>query len=303
MSRILITGGSGMIGSRLTSLLLARGYEVVHLERSVKGSAVKTFLWDIARGQVDNKAFEGVHAVIHLAGANIGGGRWTAKRKKEILDSRVESTRLLHRELGHNRHEVKTFLCASAVGYYGSDDGDALKGEGDQPGSDFLAKVTKDWEAAASDIAALDIRVVRMRTGVVLSPKGGALEPMAKQVRLGLGAPLGTGRQYMSWVHLDDHCEAYIYALEHDAIHGPYNSVAPQPVTNQAFTREIAHVLKKPLFLPHIPRFIIRMVLGEMSVLVLDGCRVSSEKLVAAGFTFRHPKLEDALQDVLKVRR
>lgn len=288
-----------MIGTRLTTLLLARGYDVVHLERSLKASTVKTFLWDVEKELVDPVALDGVQAIVHLAGANIGEKRWTRSRKKEILDSRVSSTRLLHRELTHNHHDVKTFLCASAVGYYGSDCKEVSKGEGDAPGTDFLAEVTREWEASASDISTLGIRVVRMRTGVVLSPKGGALEPMARQVRLRVGAPLGSGRQYMSWVHLDDHCSAYIFALENDAMHGPYNSVAPQPVTNREFTRTLANVLRKPMFLPNVPAFVIRLVLGEMAVLVTGGCKVSSEKLTAAGFRFEHPELEAALQDVL----
>jgi uncharacterized protein (TIGR01777 family) len=300
MTRILITGGSGMIGSRLTSLFQERGYDVVHLERSIKGTSVRTFLWDVAKGQLDSNAFEGVHAVIHLAGASIGEKRWTAERKKEILDSRIKSTRLLHQELGRNNHQVRTFLCASAVGYYGSECDDELKGEGDPPGMDFLAEVTRAWEAAASDISTLGIRVVRMRTGVVLSPRGGALEPMAKQVRLWVGAPLGNGRQYMSWVHLDDLCAAYIFALENETLHGPYNSVSPEPVTNREFTHALAQVLKKPLFLPNVPAFVLKMLLGEMAVLVLGGCKVSSEKLVAAGFVFKHPSLQESLREILR---
>ena len=289
-----------MIGSRLTSLLQERGYEVVHLGRSAKGTSIRTFLWDVEKGQLDSKAFEGVHAVIHLAGASIGDKRWTARRKREILDSRVTSTRLLHQALERNNHEVKTFLCASAVGYYGSDCEDQLKGEGDLPGNDFLAEVAREWEVAASDISSLGIRVVRMRTGVVLSPRGGALEPMAKQVRLWVGAPLGSGRQYLSWVHIDDHCAAYIFALENETLHGPYNSVSPEPVTNREFTQVLAQVLKKPLFLPNVPAFVLKMLLGEMAILVLGGCKVSSEKLTAAGFGFKHPGLEESLKDVLR---
>ena len=292
-----------MIGSRLTSLLLQRDFDVVHLERSKKETSIQTYLWNPEQGHIDTAALEGVDAIVHLAGASIGGGRWTGRRKKEILDSRIKSTQLLHRVLGNNNHQVKTFLCASAVGYYGNDCRDVPKGEGDAPGSDFLAEVCIKWEAAASDIANLGIRVVRIRTGVVLSPEGGALEPMATQVRWGVGAPLGTGRQYLSWVHIDDHCAAIAFSLMNEAIHGPYNSVAPGPVTNRAFTRVLARVLKKPLFLPPVPAFLIRLVLGEMSVLVLGGCAVSCDKLVAAGFKFRYTELAAALENVEVSRR
>lgn len=282
-------------------MLLERNHEVVHLERSPKNSTVKTFLWNINKGLLDGAAIQGVDAIVHLAGAGIGDRRWTEQRKKEILESRVNSTRLLHDTLRNNRHQVKTFLCASAVGYYGSDCGDVLKGEGDQSGNDFLADVCRKWEATADEIAALGIRVVRMRTGVVLSPKGGALEPMAKQVRLWFGAALGSGSQYLSWIHLDDHCAALIHAIENDTIHGPYNSVAPNPVTNKEFMRTLASVLKKPMFMPNVPSFVLKLLLGEMSLLVLGGCKVSSEKLSATGFRFRYPDLVPALKNVLQV--
>jgi len=299
MARILVTGGSGMIGSKLTAVLLMRGHEVVHLERSRKSPTIKTFIWDIGKEQIDEGALENVDAIVHLAGASIGDGRWTGRRKEEILKSRVNSTKLLHRELAKGNHSVKTFICASAVGYYGSDCGDVLKGEGDAPGTDFLADVCKVWEQTTEEITTLGIRVVRLRTGVVLSPSGGALEPMARQVQFGLGAALGDGKQYMSWIHLDDHCEAIIFALQHDGIHGPYNSVAPAPVTNREFTNTLARVLKRPFFLPNVPAFILKLLLGEMSVLVLGGCKVSSEKLVAAGFKFKYPELDAALKDIL----
>jgi uncharacterized protein (TIGR01777 family) len=299
MATVLITGGTGMIGSRLTAMLLERGHAVVHLERSFKNSRVKTYLWDVDADKIDDEALTGADAIVHLAGANIGERRWTTQRKKEIVDSRINSTRLLHRELGNNHHQVKTFLCASAVGYYGSDGGDAIKGEADPAGNDFLADVSRQWEEAASQISDLGIRVVRIRTGVVLSPSGGALEPMAKQARLGLAAALGSGQQYMSWIHLDDHCNALIHAIENDAIHGPYNSVAPHPATNKDFTRTLARVLNKPMFLPNAPAFILKLVLGEMAVLVLGGCKVSSDKLSSTGFKFKYPDLESALRNVL----
>jgi uncharacterized protein (TIGR01777 family) len=299
MARILITGGSGMIGSKLTAMLLMRGHDIVHLGRSQKSPTIRTFIWDIGKGHIDDGVLEGVDAIVHLAGAGIGDGRWTERRKNEILKSRVDSTKLLHRELAKGNHSVRTFICASAVGYYGSDCGNVTKGEGDVPGIDFLANVCKVWEQTTEDITTLGIRVVRLRTGILLSPRGGALEPMARQVRFGLGAALGDGKQYMSWIHLDDHCEAIIFALEHDGMHGPYNSVAPAPVTNSEFTKTLARVLKRPFFLPNVPAFILKLLLGEMSILVLGGCKVSSEKLIAAGFKFKYPELDISLKDIL----
>lgn len=300
MATILITGGSGMIGTRLTGMLLDFGHEVRHLERSARKSPVKTYVWNVEKGEIDVQALQNVDVVIHLAGASIGEGRWSEKRKKEILDSRVQSTQLLHRTLWNISHQVKTFLCASAIGYYGADCGDAVRTETDASGNDFLAEVTRQWEASASAIEALGIRVVLMRTGIVLSPNGGALAPMATQVRLGVGAPLGSGRQYMSWIHLDDHCAAFIHAMEHEGIRGAYNSVAPHPVTNATFTKALARVLGRPLLIPRIPAFAIRLVLGEMSVLVLGGCKVASGKLEMTGFVFRYGDVEEALRDVLK---
>ena len=302
MAAVLITGGTGMIGTRLTTMLFERGHTVVYLERSPKpGSNIKTFLWNIKDGTIDSNALGGVDAIIHLAGANIGERRWTSSRKKEILDSRINSTNLLYRELAGVHHQVTTFICASAVGYYGSDCGEVLKGEGDDAGTDFLAEVSRQWEDSALQIANLGIRVVRIRTGIVLAPSGGALGPMAKQARFGLAAALGSGRQYMSWIHLDDHCRAIIHALEHDAIHGPYNSVAPGPVSNHEFTHALTRVMNKPMFMPNVPSFVLKLLLGEMSVLVLGGCKVSSEKLQSTGFTFKYPDLVAALKDALKI--
>jgi len=299
MTRVLITGGSGLIGSRLTTLLVEKGIEVVHLERSPGNSPIKTYLWNVEEGTIDASALIGVNAIIHLAGASIGDGRWTARRKAEIVDSRVKSTRLLLQELGNNSHEATTFVCASAVGYYGGECGDEIKGEGDGPGADFLADVCRQWEAAASEMGSLGIRVVRMRTGIVLSPSGGALAPMVTQAKMGFAAPLGSGNQYMSWVHLDDLCRAYIYALTNNLLHGPYNIVAPSPVTNREFTKVLAHVMAKPQFMPAIPSFVLKLVLGEMSALVLEGCNVSSDKLRASGFSFRFEDVDTALRNVL----
>lgn len=299
MATVLITGGSGLIGSRLTELLISRGYHVRHLGRSPGQSGIETFLWDIEKNQIDLRSIDGTDAIIHLAGENIGAGRWTPRRKQEILDSRIRSTQLLRYTLQNHPNNVKTFMGASAVGYYGGDCGEATMTEDSPPGNDFLAQVTRDWETEVSTISSPAIRVVMLRTGIVLSPKGGALEPMARQVKWWVGAPLGTGRQFLSWVHLDDHCRAFIELLENSHASGPYNSAAPFPVTNEQFTRQMAKVLRRPLWLPRVPAVLLKLILGEMSVLVLGGCKVSSARLESTGFRFQYTRLEEALADLL----
>lgn len=299
MATVLITGGSGLIGSRLTELLISRGYHVRHLGRSPGRSGIETFLWDIEKNQIDHRSIDGADAIIHLAGENIGAGRWTSARKQKILDSRIRSTQLLRYTLQNHPNSVKTFLGASAVGYYGGDCGEATMTEDSPPGNDFLAQVTRDWEAEVSSISSLAIRVVMLRTGIVLSRTGGALEPMARQVKWWVGAPLGTGQQFLSWVHLDDHCRAFIELLENSHASGPYNSAAPFPVTNEQFTRQLAKVLRRPLWLPRVPAVLLKLILGEMSVLVLGGCKVSSARLESTGFRFQYTKLEEALADLL----
>ncbi len=297
--RVLITGGSGLIGTQLTDLLLQRGHEVVHLTRSKHESKVKVYVWNIEQQQIDRQALEGVDTIIHLAGAGVADKPWTEKRKKEILETRTKSTRLLYDELRNSDHQVKTFLCASGIGYYGSKCGDHSVTEGSSPGNDFLANVSKGWENEADMISTLGIRVVKIRTGLVLSAKGGALEPLARTVKFYVGAPLGSGKQYMSWVHIHDHCSIFIQALESVQWKGAYNSVAPQPVTNAMFTKALAKVLKKPLLLPRVPAFVLKLILGEMAAMVLDGCKISSSKVIAAGYDFKFPDLEGALHDLL----
>lgn len=296
---VLITGASGVIGTRLTQLLLARGYKVRHLARSARNPVIETYLWDVGQKRIDANALKGTDAIIHLAGENIGARRWTARQKREILDSRVQSTRLLRDALIKHPGEVTAFISASAIGYYGGDHGAALISEDTPAGHGFLAGVAHQWEDEAAAISTLGRRVVIVRTGIVLSSKGGALEPMARQVRWGIGSPLGKGNQVMSWVHIDDHCRAFIHLLEHPALTGPFNSTAPHPVTNAQFMKTLSSTLHRPFFMPRVPSGLIKLVLGEMSALVLEGSNVSSEKLRSTGFTFGYAQLDEALRQLL----
>lgn len=294
---ILITGGTGLVGTRLAELLTAAGHDVALLSRTAaSGSAYRTFAWNPAAGTIDPAAVPFADAVVSLAGANVGEGKWTPARKQELLASRVDGLALLHRELAKPGHRVRTVLSASAIGLYG-DTGEALATEDTPPvGHDLLADLTQAWERAAAPLAALGLRVVVPRIGVVLSRAGGALPAMAGPVKLGLGAPLGTGRQWISWIHVDDLCRLFLAMLTEETWRGPYNAVAPYPATNAAFTEVLAAVLHRPLLLPKVPAFVLQLAMGEQSEMVLTGKRVSAAKVLAQGFAFNYPVLRQALR-------
>lgn len=296
MSRILITGASGLLGTRLTQLLLERGHTVSHLGRSKKPGSIPSFTWNVEAGTMDPEALKNIDAVIHLAGAGIADEPWSVKRKREILESRTKSTALLVRELNKGGNDVRVLVSGSAIGFYGMTLTDALFTENDKAGTDFLAEVVKAWEHEADLLK--EKRLVKIRTGVVLSKTDGALKEIAQPVRFGFGAPLGTGKQYVSWIHIDDICNMFIKAVEDESIHGPYNGVTGA-VTNRALTQAIAKTLRKPLWLPAVPAFALKLFLGEMSYLVLYGSNVSSAKIRQAGFAFKFDNLGDALADLL----
>lgn len=300
MSKVLITGASGLIGSRLTDILLEQMHQVVHLGRSVRQGRVKSFIWDVEKQTMDASSLEGVDAIVHLAGAGVADKRWTVARKKEILDSRIQSTELLFKTLQETKHSVKTLVAASAIGYYGFGLGDELFTEDSPPGRDFLAQVTQQWEAQVSKIEALGIRVVKIRVGIVLSDKGGALAEMARPIKWGLGAPLGTGKQMMSWIHIDDLCELFAKAITDSKMTGAYNGVAPYPVTNKELTVAMAKTLKKPLWLPNVPSFVLQLLVGEMGVMVVNGSNVSAKRVSETGFEFQYPKVEGALSNLMR---
>jgi uncharacterized protein len=301
MEKVLVTGGTGMIGRHLTNLLQEKGYEVVHLSRSAKGLPdIKTYQWDVENQILQEGALDKVTYIIHLAGAGIADKRWTEARKQVIRNSRVKSAQLLFRELKKIPHQVKAFITASGIDIYGKDRGDQLLTEESSFGEGFLPQVCKDWEGAADSFAELGIRVVKMRTGIVLSEKGGALEKITQPIRLGAGAPLGSGKQWMSWIHIKDLCKLYVFAVENENIHGSYNAVGKNAVTNKEMTKQIAHILNKPLILPNVPAFVLKIALGELASLVLGSKKVSSEKIRKEGFALEFENLPVALEDLLK---
>lgn len=296
--KVLITGGTGLIGTRLTKMLFDRGYQVCHLTRKKKTYGTQSFVWSTDQHYIEPGAFAGVQTIVHLAGEGVADKPWTEQRKEELLASRTKSTRLLYDELKMGNHKVKAVISASGIAYYGVEDDGRLLTEDRQPGSDFLARLTQKWEAEVDRIGEL-MRVCKIRTGLVLSNKGGALPKLAEPVRWYVGAPLGTGNQYMNWIHIDDLCEMYIRMIEDETLRGAFNAATPSPLSNREFTKAIARVLKKPLWLPAVPEFILKMLVGEMSYILLKGGRVSSEKVERTGFKFSFPDLDGALRALL----
>jgi uncharacterized protein (TIGR01777 family) len=297
--RVAVTGASGLVGTAVVSFLSERGREIVRLVRREPRSTASEVYWNPDSGEIDGPALEGIDAVVHLGGVGIAAGRWTARRKTAILESRVASTRLLSNSLSEMNRPPHTIICASAIGYYG-DRGDELLNEESPPGAGFLADVCKAWEAATDPARQAGLRVVNLRIGMVLSRHGGALKRMLPPFRMGLGGIVGSGRQYLSWIALSDLVRAIDFLLTADDSSGPVNAVAPQPVTNREFTRTLGRVLRRPTPLP-LPGFAVRLLFGEMGeALLLAGSRVQPARLTQAGFSFEHPSLEAALNAELK---
>ncbi len=300
MAKILITGGSGLVGTVLSQLLLSKGYEVVHLSRQAsKVGTIQTFKWDIEKGEIDPKAFENVSSVVHLAGAGIADKRWTEARKKEILDSRIKSTALLKKHLSKINHKIESFVAASAIGYYGFGNEGQIFDENSIGGTDFLADVTQQWEAEVNKIVETT-RTVKLRIGVVLTNKGGALPQMAMPVKFFAGAPLGTGNQMNSWVDIDDLCEMFLYAIENPKMNGSYNAVAPLAISNKNLTKAIAKTLNRPLWPINVPAFLLKILVGEMAAVVLGSCHVLPRRLQKeTDFVFKNADLEVCLKKYL----
>lgn len=294
---ILITGGSGLLGKPLTKLLLEKGYTVSHLSRKAADiPQVKTFLWDIDQEKIDPNCINGVDIIIHLAGAGIADSRWTDERKQEILSSRTKSIELIYSLLKKHKHQVKKVISASATGYY-CDRGDELLTEKSPPMVDFLGRCCVAWEMHVDKGEALDLKVLKFRTGVVLTDDGGALKQLALPIKFGFGTVLGSGRQWVPWIHLQDAVDMYLYGIEND-LTGIYNMVAPNPVTNFKLTVAVASQLNRPLWLPKVPAFALKLALGEMGAVVLYSTKVSAEKIKKAGFHFKFPTIKEALRQI-----
>lgn len=299
--KILITGGTGTVGKHLTEILQQDGQTVSHLSRGDAKDGIKTYRWDIDKFQMDAQAILENDVVVHLAGAGVFDKSWTPAYRKQIVDSRVRSTALLHETIHKSGKNLDAFICASAIGIYGSDTTDIWYEEDAKPATGFLADVVTAWEAGADTVAALGIRTVKIRIGIVLSKTGGALEQLALPIKFGVGARLGTGAQWTPWIHIDDLCRVFAHAITNEHMTGVYNAVHYNPLTNEELTKEIANILHRPLWLPSIPAFVLELILGkEKAAFVLGGSRVSPQKLLATGFQYKFKDIVETLKDVLK---
>lgn len=293
---VLITGGSGLIGSVLKPMLEEAGYEVRLLSRTKKNE--KSFLWDVEKNFIDQKAILNTHHLIHLAGSGIADKAWTEERKKEIVDSRVDSTTLLLRSFQQHQIELKTVVAASAIGYYGTITSEHIYTETDKPGEGFLAETCVQWEHSTSTLETICDRLIQLRIGVVLDKNGGALKKMAQPVHFYAGATIGSGKQYMPWIHVKDLCSLILFSLKNEKIKGVYNAVSSEHINNENFTHAIGKALHKPILLPAVPSFVLKPILGEMSTMVLEGSRVSNQKIKDAGFKFKFDNIHEALKDI-----
>ncbi len=300
---VLISGGSGFIGKHLTDLLLANGYSVSILSRSQKQNTeqVNYYQWDVDANYIDEKAVLKADYIIHLAGEGIADKRWTAKRKEAIIKSREQSIQLIYIILKKNNKKPEAFISASGIGIYGAKNGSEICTENSSFANDFLGTTCQKWEAAADTIASLGIRTVKIRTGLVLGKNEGFLKQLVPVFKLKLGSALGSGKQYMPWIHIDDLCGIYLKSLNNSEIKGAYNAAVLDNTTNTVFSKTLAKLFGYSMWLPNVPAFIMQLILGEMAQIVLTGQRVSSNKIESSGFKFQHTSLEEALRDcVLK---
>jgi uncharacterized protein (TIGR01777 family) len=294
MKTILIAGGTGFIGRKIQSLLEEKGYLINILTRNPK--LKNEFRWDLEQKQIDTKAFENVVSIINLCGANIGEKRWSTKRKKELLDSRVETTKFLYSQINNIPH-LESYISASGITCYGFEDDTKTYTEEDPFGSDYLSQLVKDWENAA-DLFKTHCRVVKMRTAVVLDKVQGALPKISLPIRLGIGSPIGTGKQSTSWIHISDLINSYLYAIE-NPLKGAFNIVGGNE-SNKEFSEKLAKTLDKPFWFPNVPAFVLKLLLGEMSIILLKGNTASNQKIIESGFKFQFLKIEDAFEDLYK---
>jgi uncharacterized protein (TIGR01777 family) len=299
--RILITGATGLIGSELVLLLLQNGISVHYLttsKRKIENQPnYKGFFWNPKLGIIDENCLMGVDAIIHLAGASISK-RWTKSYKQEIIESRIFSSNLLFKIVKENPNQVKQIISASGTAIYPNSSSTVYTEDSKTIVDNFLSNVVLKWEESVDKFQSLNIKVCKLRTGVVFSDKGGALLEIVKPIKLGLGSPFGDGKQVQSWIHLHDLVAMYLFAVE-NSLEGVYNAVAPHPITNSELTKNIATILEKPLFMPNIPKFVMKLILGDMHELLFDNKKISAQKIINAGFVFQYLTSEKALKDIL----
>lgn len=300
MAVVLITGGTGLVGKALTEKLLSEDHEVRILSRSPSpGTRVKSFYWNVEKNEIDEKAFEGLDHIVHLAGAGIGDERWTTTRKKEIIESRINSIQLLSSMVNKKNIRLKSFVGASAIGFYGMNTTEKIYVETDYGGNDFLSDVCLQWENAYHHIQDYSNKTCILRTAVVLCSNGGALKKLIPLFKSGLGSALGSGKQYMPWIHLNDLVSIYMKALFAPEYVGIYNAVSSEHITNYEFSRKLAKSLSRPFFMPAVPGFALKVILGKMADILLTGSRVSNQKLLDNGFRFEFLSLESALDEII----
>ncbi len=299
-TKVLITGGTGLVGTYLTQLLLEKNYDVVHLtRRNLLKSIVPTAQWNYKTSEIDANEVLSADIIIHLAGANIAEKRWSKARKQEILDSRVQTTKLIFDTIKNRGHNLKVFVSASATGRYGAVTSGKTFSEESEANKDFLGSVCEKWENAADAFQEIGIRTVKIRTGVALSRRKGALEKIVQSFKFGARVVLGSGKQYVPWIHIHDLCNIYIKAIEDNKMQGAYNAVAPEVKTYSEFVEDLAPFYKFAILKMKMPSFVVKLLFGEMSAVVLEGSKISVSKIQEAGFKFKYPTLKSALTNLI----
>ncbi len=300
MKNVLITGASGLIGVQLTQDFKQAGFQITHLGRKANANRIpRVYGWDIDAQKIDHEALHGKQIIVNLAGAPVADKRWTDARKKEIIDSRVKSTELLVRSILALEHKPEVFVAASAVGYYGMVTTEQIFTEDAAPSTDFFGHCCSAWEAALKPLQDAGVRVVILRIGVVLAKSGGALPKLAGPIKAFIGSPLGSGKQWVPWIHLNDLSKLFLYVAQNETIQGIYNAVGSVHTRQAELTQAIGKALGRPVFLPAVPAFVLKLMLGEMAGIVLEGSRVSNQKIKDAGFSFGFEQLDQALEDLL----
>lgn len=301
---VLISGGTGLIGGHLARKLISSGHRVILLSRlKTQAGKIPLSYWDPSKNRVEKDVVASADVIIHLAGTNVGAGRWTSSRKRSIVESRVKTTEFLFNTVNSSTKKPQVFISASGVNYYGVVTSNEIFNEADPPGDDFLSGVCVQWENAALSFETIGARTVIFRNSVVLAPNGGIVSRLYLPFKAGLGVIPGTGKQYIPWIHIDDLCNMYLQAINNEDMKGAYNAVSPGYVDFSQFAHEYASALSRKIILPRVPSVILRLAFGEMSKIILEGSRISAQKILDTGFRFQYPSLKDALGEIFKTQR